>query len=1140
MKNIANFAVNRAITVFMAVIIVVVFGVVSYTRLTTDLFPSMNIPYTVVVTTYIGASPEEVEEVITEPLEATLATTTNVKEVTSQSQENVSLIIMEFNGDANMDSAVIEMRENLDMVISTLPEDVGNPMIIKLNPDMMPVMQLSVSQEGLSQQELTKYVEEDVLPQIERVPGVASVSVSGAYESEVRVVIDDAKLADLNSYLTAFYNFGDGVPEEQQVLLDKELLSTILSVQNFEFPVGYVNSEGVNYLVRVGDDFSSVDEINDLILFDVSTMINFALNQFTDVMFGVPFEEAMENPAMVTVLESQIDEDILYSPFLEPISLSDIAAVSYVNANEKEYSKINGENAISFTIQKSASFATTDVTKEVLAVVASIEDADGTEFTTLLDQGEYIEQATGSVSDNLLVGAALAIVILIAFLRSFRATIIVGLAIPISLLFAIVLIYLSGITLNIVSLGGLALGIGMLVDNSIVVMENIFRMKKLGYSNKEAAIQGTTQVGGAIIASTITTIAVFLPIIFIEGFIKEIFMQMAMTITFSLIASLLVALSVVPAISSKILKENEKETEINLEIREPKYKLIYQKVLEFAFRFKYVVLVVVVLLFGGSIGLALQNGFEYIPASDEGQLTVSIANPNENPMTYSEFVTLLDDFTEEVMLMPDVETIGITLGSMQGSFMGFSSGDEASASIILKDDREASTTDFEVNLENLLSTEFPEVEYSISGSQQTTAMLTGNGIQVEITGYDIPTLQQEAKDIATLIEEVDGIKEVDSGVGKEAYEYKITVDKDEAIKYNLMVGSVLGIVASTISPEEMVTQISVEGTIYDLYVYDQFSNTDDTVYTITDLENIPVGFDQINQVPVLLGDIAEVQEVQGATTIAHINGARVITVSAEYEDGANTTDVAAAVEEALEDYEITDGYTYSIQGEQEEAMEAVEILVLAMVLAVALIYMIMASQFQSLTYPFIIMFTIPLAFTGGFAILWIAGMKVSVVALIGLIILVGVVVNNGIVLVDYINQLREQDYDLREALIEAGKTRLRPIVMTALTTILALITMAIGVGQGAEMMQPMAVTTIGGLTYATFLTLLVVPIMYELVTVHGRSIFGYGTALVIAIATGASYYMLSSLPILIGGSVATLALVIYLVVTSGKKVEVVE
>lgn len=1062
MKNFAKYSVEKAITVFMAVIIVVVFGVVSFTRLTTDLFPSMNIPYAVVVTTYIGASPTEVEEIVSKPLEETFATTTNIKNLTSMSQENVSIIMLEFESDANMDSAMIEMRENLDMVLSSLPDEVGNPIIIKINPDMMPIMQFSVSKNGLTQQELTLLVNEEILPNIERIGGVASVSVNGVYESEVSVVIDQTAIDMVNQSISEALLAIDPLDQVEDIQLDKEMVSNILMAQNFEFPVGYVNVEGVNYLVRVGDEFASLEDLQNLVIFD-------------------------------------------FSPMLPAVTLSQIADVSFVNANEKEYSKVNGENAISITVQKSSNYATTDVTSEILNVLSGLEDSENINYTILLDQGEYIQLATGSVINNLLVGAALAIFILFLFLRNLRATFIVGVAIPISLLFAIILIYLSGITLNIVSLGGLALGIGMLVDNSIVVMENIFRLKKAGYTSKEAAIKGTAQVGGAITASTLTTISVFLPIIFIEGFIKEIFMQMALTITFSLVASLLIALTLVPSISSKIFKEETEEKEENKGLL--RFKNAYEKVFHFAFKFKAIILPLVLILFGGSIWLASTNGFEYFPTSDEGGLTISVTNPKTAPLSFEEFTAVLDSMNDDILRNDSVKTVGITLGGGQMMFLGVTDVDSASINVILEDDRSNTTIEVQAILSDMLDAKYDTVEYTISGTQSITSAFTGSGVQIQLSGYDLDTLKVEATKIADILATVEGLKEIDNGVGKEADEIKITVDKTEAIRYGVTTAQVMGVIAGALQGEDVITKLSMNGDLYDVYVYDENSNDTDTVYTVEDIENFVVGVNMMNPtIPVFVKDVATVEITKGFSTVNRENGSRVLTVSAIYEESYNASLVAADIADALKNYEAPAGYEYTILGENEEVMAAFEVLGLAVLLAIVLIYMIMAAQFQSLSYPFIIMFTIPLAFTGGFLILYLANMPISVVSLIGLIVLTGVVVNNGIVLVDYTNQLREEGYDVKDALLEAGRTRLRPIVMTAVTTILALTTMALGVGQGAEMMQPMAVTTIGGLLYATVLTLIIVPVMYYLVTKFVTLFMGILLMIIVAMAAAGLYY----------------------------------
>ncbi|MGS0973321.1 MAG: efflux RND transporter permease subunit [Candidatus Izemoplasmataceae bacterium] len=1084
MKTIISYATNKAITVFMAVTIIVIFGVVSFTRLTTDLFPSMNIPYAVVVTTYPGASPSEVEQRLSRPLEETFATTTNVKDIVSMSQENVSILTLEFNTDTDMDGAMIEMRENLDQVINFLPDEVSRPMIIKINPDMLPIMQFSVSKEGLSKEELTNYVNNNLMSRIERISGVASVSMSGAYESEIQVMLNNERIDQINQSLATMLEMA-GIEEgdEGYIQLDRDLIGQILQAQNLAFPVGYVDIENVDYLVRVGDDIGSVEELQELVILHLPMM-------------------AMS------------------------YTLDDIADIEMVNANENAYAKVNGENAITLTVQKSSNFATTDVTSELLAEIALLEDSDDIDITVLLDQGEYIEMATGSVVDNLLIGGILAVLVLFFFLRSFRATFIVGVAIPISLLFAIILIYLSDITLNIVSLGGLALGIGMLVDNSIVVMENIFRMKQQGLSNKEAAIKGTSQVASAITASTLTTISVFIPIMFIEGFIKEIFMQMALTITFSLVASLLIALTLVPSVASKVLKEDEvsKERKGFMKLKEG-----YRKVFIGFYRLKFVFLPLILIVFGLSIMLALRNGFEYFPSSDEGQLSITVSNPVENPLSQTEFFAVLDELDDELLMYDDVESVGITLGGGDGVMLGITDENQATVNVILKEDRTNSTIHAEEEFSKMMQESFMMVDYEIQGTQAMTDALTGSGIQVELSGDDLDTLKSEANALALALGDIEGLRDIDAGIGIEADEIKVVVDKETAMQYQITVAQVLGAVSGALQEVSSITSLSISGELYPIYLLDPAIDSEATDMQIEDIENIIVGFNQAAGTPVMVGDVASVSFEKGFASIIRHNGVRTVTVSAAFQEGYNASLVSQDVEALLADYTFDDEVGYTILGENEEIMEAINVLMLAVALGVVLIYMIMASQFQSFRYPFIIMFTIPLAFTGGFLILFFAGLPVSVISLIGLIILTGVVVNNGIVLVDYINQLIDEGYEMYDALIEAGKTRLRPIIMTALTTILALFTMAIGYGQGAEMMQPMAITTIGGLIYGTLLTLFVVPSMYGIMYKFGRLIMQLMFTLILVAAGVILFVLLEQLVFLILGIALGLGMIVYIV-----------
>jgi HAE1 family hydrophobic/amphiphilic exporter-1 len=1069
-KRIVDYSVNRAITIFMAVLIIIVFGVVSITNLTTDLFPSINIPYAVVVTTYPGASPLEVEDVVTKPLEETLATTTNIKQLRSTSQENLSTIILEFTSNANMDSAVIEMRENLDLTASDFPDMVSQPRIIKLNPDMMPVMQLSVTEQGVSQQELTNNVKQDVLPQVERIPGVASVSLSGAYESEIQVTLDDAAITQINSQLrTLFTNMG--IDEKDMLLIDRDLVSNILMAQNFEFPVGFTQIEGVNYLVRVGDEFKDIDEIRDMKIFNFQ---------------GIP---NVINPIIFT--------------------LDDIADVQFVNANEKQYSKVNGEDAITFSIQKNSEFATTDVTGEINQVLKNLnENNPDLKFTVLFDQGDYIDYSVGNVTSNLIYGAVLAIIVLLLFLRSVRATTIVALSIPISVMFAVVLIYFSGITLNIVSMGGLALGIGMLVDNSIVVIENIYRLRKEGVPKKEAALQGAKQVAGAVTASTITTISVFIPVLFIEGFIKEIFLQMALTIAYSLTASLFIALTLVPAISSKILDEGTKKDDHDSFLQKARHA--YQEVLLYALRVKGFVLAIVVVLFVGSIWLAKSNGLIYFPESDEGQISISITNPVDSPLNFDEFITVIDDISNDLIANKDVDVVGSSLGSAQGAFFGIQSTNNATINVVLKDERIHTTKEMEGIFKDLLSQHYDMIDYDVAGSQQQTSMLTGSGMQVEIRGYDLDVLKTQSKEISEVIRGIDGVQSVDDGTGIPSDEIKITVDKDKATQYGLTTAQVLQIVSEKLAAVDSSTSVTIGGDIYDVYVYDNSTPQGYQNLNITDLENLIIGQNMLNPTELIqLSDIATVATVKGFTSINHVDGVRTITVDVQYKEDANVTFVAQNIENAILNHQLPEGYDYKILGENEEVNSAMNTLLLAVVLGILLIYMVMASQFQSLSYPFIIMFTIPLAFTGGFFILYFANMPISVVAAIGFVMLTGIVVNNGIVLVDYINQLRERGMELEEAIVKGGQTRLRPIIMTALTTILALTTMAIGIGKGSEMLQPMAVTTIGGLIYATLLTLIVVPIMYYLMAKNSKEVLLVFITFITAITTIVLYVLYS-------------------------------
>lgn len=1019
MGKLSEFSVRKPITILMSVLIIIILGVVSLTRMTTELLPSMNLPYAIVTTQYVGASPEQVELGVTKPLEGQLATVSNIKNIQSISQEHFSLIILEFNESTNMDSAMIEMRENLDMLTNYLPDGVGNPMIIKINPDMMPIMNFSLSFEGLDATEATTLIEDEILPRLERIPGVAQIDISGLAEYEVQLTFIEEKMVEVEAMLGSME------------LSAEDLIINMIKGQNIGMPLGYVNKDGINYLIRVGDQIKDLEELQNLVI--------------------------LSNP----------QHGISYR-------LKDLATVEFVNTNLETYSKVNGENAITFSIQKQNNYSTTEVVELIQKEMNMIEeDYTNSEFVVLMDQAEYINVSVNSVLNNLLMGGVLALIILFVFLKNLKSTLIIGVAIPISVMAAFILIYFSGINLNIISMGGLALGIGMLVDNSIVVIENIYRLRSEGASKIEAAVKGASQVAGAIIASTLTTVAVFLPIVFLEGLTAQIFKEMALTITYSLGASLVIALTVVPTMSSKLLSETNafEEKKGFLE----KVKAVYAKFLKLALKYRKSTLLLSLLLLVLSVYASVQVGTEFFPASASTSISVTV-NLDEG-IEYEEAAQTMDTIVESIMGIEDIEYVGASLGGGVTSLFTGGGSSQGSINILLKDDAKKSISEVTKEIREL--GEINDYDIIVNGESTDMAMIGGSGISIKVKGQELTTLESIANDLAAIISSVEGTTEVNNGVSKTSPEVKVTVDKEKAAQYQLTVGQVLGTVASMLTSDEVVSQLNINGRQYDITILN------DSTVSVDDIKNLvimsPLG------ISVPLKDIATIDDqATGFGTISRENQSRYINVTAKVEQNYNVGKVSQEVLDKIEDYETPDGYQIIIEGAQEQITSALSDLTLALILGVVLIYMIMAAQFQSLLYPFIVMFTIPLAFTGGFAGLFITQTPISVVAFIGLIILTGIVVNNGIVLVDYVNQLKAEGKSTYDALIEAGLTRLRPILMTALTTILGLATMALGIGEGAEMMQPMAITTIGGLLYATILTLVIIPVIYYMFDRKGR------------------------------------------------------
>ena len=1199
---ISKFSVKKPFTIAVAVIMVFVLGVVSFTRMTTDLLPSIDLPYVMVNTTYQGATPEKVEASVTKPLEQSLATTAGLENISSISQENSSIIMLEFSQSVNMDSVMIDISGKIDMVKPYLDDNVSTPMLMKLNPDMMPIMMLSIDVEDMDIKEVTEYVNNDILPEFERIEGVASVTPSGMIEETLKVNLDNEKIDKINEKIlanidsefakqedelnknkseldsslaqleneskTQSENIQNGLNEvnkgiselekavnaigktkaelekdiesanvlyyqnEAQVktlqsaidkmpesaekeklkkqltelkkvssqiqsgismakegitaidtlaqlkkqkteleqgkaTLDKEMSSAkeqltsakdqltqgqeqlsdaketakkganikeqitpemignILMAENFSMPAGYLKEGEEKYSIRVGDQFKSVEELEDLLLFNVD----------------------VEGVGAITV--------------------KDVANV-YIDNNAKEtYTNINGNQGVMLAFQKSSTYSTAEVTKSINSVIDELDEKDEKlNITTLMDQGVYIDMIIQSVVQNLIYGGILAILILLVFLKDFRTTLIISFSIPISVLFAVVLMYFSGMTLNIISLSGLALGVGMLVDNSIVVIENIYRLRNKGMSMAKASVYGAKQVSNAIMASTLTTVCVFLPIVFTEGMTRQLFADMGLTIAFSLFASLVVALTVVPAMSSTMLtKSGEKEHKLF-----DKFVDFYEIVLKKSLQHKVIVLVLAVVMLGFSIYSSTSMGIEFIPSMDSTQMSATMTT--EEGVSREDKLKMSDEFIERVQTIDGVVTVGGMETSQQG-MMGGSSDESISFYIILDEEKQVSNAQVQKQIEE--KTKDIKANISVVGSNMDMSALGGSGVQLIIKGNDLDQLQKISTELAKEIEKIEGTEDVSNGLEDAVTETRIVVDKNKAMEYGLTVAQVYQEVAKAVESEKTSTSVSFDSNEYPIVIG---NNTELTRANLGSYEL--KGMKNNKEVVIELSEIAQIESAQGMVSVNRDNQARYITLTASIDIDHNIGLVGREVNKVIENYELPSGYTIEVAGENENITKSMNDMFLMGAMAVLFIYLIMVAQFQSLLSPFIVMFTIPLAFTGGLLALFITNTNISMISMLGFLVLAGIVVNNGIVFVDYINQLRLSGKSKHDAIVETGRTRIRPILMTALTTILAMSTMAMGVGMGAEMSQGLAIVTIGGLIYSTILTLVVIPVLYDL------------------------------------------------------------
>ena len=1432
----SKFSVKKPLTVFVAVIAILVLGVVAYTKMTPDLLPNMDFPYVMIMTTYPGATPEKVENEITKPMEQSMSTLEHIKEVTSTSSENVSMVMLEFEDSVNMDTIGVDIQQQISVLSAAWEETVGTPYVLKINPSMLPVEVAGVSMEGMDTIALTEFLDDTLMNKLEGISGVARISTTGAIEQELHVILDqdlideanqrvrdaingeldeakdeleeqkwdlekakrDMKTAQkeldkgadalvegaamlqeqkdelltmqkeldtqltqaeegrktlaetyetvksLNDQVTAVesaqkaaqeqydalmdsqekkdiddlkekietlkeeiedlqngdsseeddeeqtedqqldfedpgqdpeddlkeeenekdgeedsgdqqnpgetdaeekeeedlqesdrkspfgkdwfrqlpdedsgsaeelaftasgkvpvtIDMGNGVKgivyrdrenplanqvndlgsdvelglkqaeliqleaeleqkeaafapkkaaaeaaleqtqqavaqmdaalaaqgtdratlkataaelktqldtldagiaeletakeqldagmitmEEAEAELEKqklagmiqissaagqlaagsgqlemalaqidggldtiedsredalrqadlnkiitmEMVTQILTAQNFAMPAGYVEEDGVNYMVSIGDEITDLETLQNLLLVDMGM------------------------------------EDV------DPIYLKDVAYVVVTDTSDETYAKLDGLDGIMLSFEKQSTYATAETTNNINERFRELEaEYPGLKFVSLMNQGDYIYLIVDSILNSLLLGAVFAVIVLFLFLKDLRPTFITLCSIPISVIFAIVLMYFSGVTINMISLSGLAVAVGMLVDNSVVVIENIYRLRAKGANAIQAAVSGAMQVAGAVTSSTLTTVCVFLPIVFVEGITRQLFTDLALTMSYALLASLVVALTLVPAMASGMLRKSKGTKEGFLEKR---MLPLYAKAVRLALKHKFLVLVAAAALLVMTAGSSLAKGFIFMPPMDMPNVSVTISMPEGYDMEKAS--AQADEVLKRISEVEGIATVGAMMDVGTTSLGGVATTSYNVTVYITLADETASGAAVGKQIEERCA-DLP-CTVTATSAMMDMSMLTGSGISMNLYAEDMDDLQEAAKLAAAELEKIEGVKEVSNGLEDAAPALHVSIDRNEAMKHGLTVAQIYMELAAGLTADGTVASLELDGVSTDVIIEKPEGAVLDAqelreyTFEVTDKEG------EIEEIP--LSDFAVVEETTSLATINRISQRRYLTVTAYLEEGYNVTLLSAQAEEAIDALDFAKGVGYTFTGENEAIMEAVEQLLLMMLLGILLVYLVMVAQFQSLKSPFIVMFTIPLAFTGGFIGLLVCGMEVSVVSLIGFVMLVGIIVNNGIVLVDYINQLRLEGMERREAIVEAGVTRMRPILMTTITTILGLIDMAVRKSAGTALMQPVAVVCIGGLAYATLMTLFVVPCIYDL------------------------------------------------------------
>lgn len=1358
-KYMEKFSVKKPFTILVMVVAIIILGFVSLSGMTTDLLPKMSLPYLLVITTYPGASPEKVESSVSEPVESALGSISGVKNVYSMSYENYGIVELEFADGTDMDSAMVKVSSALDSVKSALPEECGSPNIMEISMDMMASVYLAASYEGKDIQETSRFVEDTLIPYLERQEGVTSISDIGIVENSISVDLNQDKIDALNEKILAKTNdaFADAVDqlndakkqllESEQKLADstqelvdgqkdiddgrtklddaqKELdeqkekledakgsledqkkdtenklatasqaldqlnalqtdlltlqaqeaslkatitqieksleeqgkttndipnvvagldqMSTFLTSSQMEGMTGmdsttvntmlgssgmslqslgidettwdaltpegrkellqktaagyqtqkellsgyddYVSSlnslqvekagvqaavsaaeaelkkSGVSYTdiekakieaaagfgaasaqissgqsalnsaqTTLDSNKESLDSAQDQItegwdsIADAKKQLADGWDQYNTSLenFEAQKAEALRNANADQLVNMQTLSQLIYAQnFAMPagylddaednswllkigsnyesvddlsnivltniedigdVRLCDVADITVIDNADDSYARLNGQSAVVLSVFKSSTSGTNEVSKNIAAAISELEEQyPGLSVLTLMDQGDYITMIINGVLQSMIVGAALAILILALFLKDVKPTIVVAVSIPLSVLTALILMYFTDISLNMMSLSGLALGIGMLVDNSIVVIENIYRLRSKGVGAARAAVQGTRQVAGAIIASTLTTVCVFLPMVFTAGTVRELMMPISLTIIFTLAASLLIAMTVVPAAGSTLLRNSKEKKHPFFD----KVQDIYGKMLAFCLKVKVVPLVIAIGLLVYSIWAVMRMGIVMIPDMTSNQIEISVQMPEDTDK--EECYKRADQVLDAMTTIDGIGDVGAMAGGdttlvASSSGMSDSTYDQFTFLVLTENENAGKEEVNRICREIEERTADIDCELTISTGMSEMSTMMGSGLSVKVYGDDLDTLTKITQDICDLAATIPGYENISNGQEEPDQVIRLVLDKDAAMRKGLTVAQIFSELNGKMTESTDAATVTIDGEDMKIVVKDgrepltrenlldynfEIQTTDDNGNTVT--EDHP------------LSEFATLKLEEGVQSINRENQSRYMTVTATVAEGSNATLLSRELQPLIDAYELPDGYTIDTAGESDMVNQMVIQMSKVLLLGLALIYLVMVAQFQSLLSPFIVLFTVPLAFTGGLIGLLLMNEPLSVMGMMGFVVLLGTVVNNGIVFVDYANQLRVGGLERREALIATGKTRMRPILMTALTTILAMASLLFGDDLSSQMSKGMAIVVAGGLAYATLMTLFIIPVMYDI------------------------------------------------------------